>query len=306
MKITEKNIQRVSDRVHALRQHWQCRRKIRDIVHRVASCAFSLLSIVYAYNFLHLILPKELQGASLGILDYLGKAWEFLQKLFSVPGDPGLSVLTVFLALYAVSFLVAAIAAIVVALKFKKEPRPKGKKLVYSSVSSMVTGLNIYQERLGPMESFHGKFNSILSLAFALLFTGMVAYGFILYDLFEAHWKAFLAWAVVGTAFSWVVHRLLLGLLTFPVALLYCFGAPAPGLKRALIKKAEELKPKYSHLDNQKPYVSKNTTPAAWGAEDYARIAAKGEAALHGSDAWVPSREDLLDPITHHIDVSDM
>lgn len=188
-----------------------------------------------------------------------------MKGLFSVPGKPALSVLTVFLALYAISFLVAAIAAIIVAVKFQKEPIGKKHRLEYSIVSSMATGMKIYQERINPMELFHGKFNSTLSLAFALIITGLVAYIFGINKMFEAHWDAFLEWAIFGTAILWIVHRLLLGLLSFPVALLYCFPTPAPGLKKALEKKAEELKPTYKYVDRSKTTTGTSNYPAASG-----------------------------------------
>lgn len=293
MQISEKNIQKVSDRVHTLRQHWRQRVQISHVVHPVASSVFFLLSVVYSYSLLPLLLPEELQAQSLGFLDYFGHAWHFLQNLFSVPEKPVLSVFTVFFALYGISFLAAAVAAVIAACKCKKEPKPKVKGLKHSQVSSMVTGIKIYQERISVWENVNGTLNSILSLAFSLILTGMVAYAFAHHGLFEAHWEAFLGWAIFGTAASWVAHRLLLGGLRFPVALLYCFGAPAPGLRKALEKKAEEIKPKYKYVDQPKPYVPKSDQPAVWGSEDYARINARANEILHGRNGSLSSAEKL-------------
>lgn len=285
MKITEKNIQKVSDRVYNLRQHWRRRVKIKNVVHQVASSVFFVLSIVCAYSLLDIILLDEAQGKGYGLL-------------------------TMLLGVYGISFLSAVIAAVIIACRCKKEPRSKAKGFKYSEINSMVTGIKIYQERISPLEQFHGRLNNILSLAFALLLTGMVAYFYAIRGLFEAHWESFLGWAIFGTIFSGLVHRLLLGLLSFPVSLLYCFGAPAPGLKRALEKKAEELKPTYKYVDRPKSTVSKSSEPAVWGADDYARINKRAEEILRrgssASDVWVPSKEDIYEPLDVHVDVSDM
>lgn len=263
MKITENNFQKVSARVHGLRQQWRCRIKVKDFVHQPASVTFFVLSVLCSYGLLSLFLLDHYQIENLGFVRYLGKAWEFLKGIFSVPGKPALSVLTVFLALYAISFLAAAVAAIIVAVKFQKEPIKKKQRLEYSNVSSMVTGLKIYQERINPLEGFHGKLNSILSLAFSLIITGLVAYIFGINKMFQAHWETFLGWAIFGTAILWIVHRLLLGILSFPVALLYCFAIPAPGLMRALEKKAEEIKPTYKYVDRPKTTVYQSSVKSS-------------------------------------------
>ena len=261
MKITEKNIRKVSDRVYGFRQQWRCRVQVKNVVHYAASPVFFLLSIFYIYPVLSVILFNDTPGETLPLLAFLEKLWRFLVDLFTVSGKPDLSALIVFFALYAAGFLAAAVAALVVVIRYKKEPRPKPATLSYSKVSSMATGMKIYQERVSPLESFHGKCNSILSLVFALLSTGLVAYFFAGNHLFSDNWEAFAAWAIFGTVGAWIVHRLLLGLLTLPVALLYYFPTPAPGLRRALEKKAEALRPvhKYTGSQNKGSYGGGST-----------------------------------------------
>lgn len=74
MRVTEENIQKVSDRVYGLRQQWRCRVKVKDIVHRPASVAFLLLSIVYSYSLLSALLLNDPQMEKTGFLKYLGTA----------------------------------------------------------------------------------------------------------------------------------------------------------------------------------------------------------------------------------------
>ena len=308
MKITEQNIQKVSDRVYHLRQQWRRRVRISHVVHYVASSVFFLLSVVYAYSLLPLFLPKELQGNSSYLLGYLGRAWNFLQHSLSVPGQPALSAFTVFLAPFAISFLAAAVAAVIVALQYRAEPRPKVKGLKYNSIHSMYTGLRIYQEHIKFFEGFHGKLNSILSLAFSLLLTGMVAHALVSLGQFKTYWEVFLGWAIFGTAISWAAHRLLLGLMSFPVSLLYCFGAPAPGLRKALEKKTEELKPVYKYVDKPKE-EPKSYPPSPMGTEDMLRIMRKAEEMVNGKP-YTPSylKDDpyALAGDWGHVDTSDI
>lgn len=305
MKITEKNFPKVSAKMHRLRQHWRRRVKISHVVQYVATVAFFALSLMWACHMLPVLLAEELAQKNLGFIRHIANAWDFVLDIFKVPEDPVARVFAGVPCMFVLSFLVAAVAAVVASVRYKPEPKPKDQ-LKHSVLSGMITGIKIYQERIGLLENYAVVWSNILSPVFAVCMMGLVAYLFGINSMFKDHMEGFIGVVIFVTIGSCIGHRLLSFLLSLPVALLYCFGMPAPGLRKALEAKKEELKPVYKYANQPKTYVSKETTPAAWGTEDYLRIQRKAEASLHGSDVWVPSREDLLDPPLVHVDVSDM
>ena len=219
MKITEKNFPKVADRIYRMRQHWRRRVKVGNVVQYVATVAFFVFSLLWACHMLPVWLAENLAQKDLGFTRYIADGWDLILNLCKAPQDPAAQVWAGIPCVFALSFLAAAVAAVIVALRYKPEPKKK-EQLKHSVLSGMVTGIKIYQERIGLFENFASYWSNILSPVFAVCVVGLAAYLFGINGLFETETDTFISIAIYGLLGSCIAHRVASFLLTLPVALL--------------------------------------------------------------------------------------